>query len=274
MQNQRNKTCTWSDRTRGQARSQTSDTGGQTGHTRGDVVGQTTLLQGQAGRQPSGRKPEKHGQARRPPGGPAGGGHVGSGPRSAVRPRQPARSSQPRVRAHRRRARARHSQLGTGDPGGRSAALLRAPAGGPRRGRWRPQLAPPTGTHLRGHFWGGGFCPRPLGSTGWASESLWGNQGCLVSPPAAQPTTDPGGALRLWPDSPRRRAGNGRATCTEGPDEGCVWEAPPQLPPLLSTPHGGPWQLLLNRAGPNYPLAPTAPASLGPRLLEVWAGRG
>lgn len=129
MRNQTNKTCTWSDRTRGQARSQTSDTGGQTGHTRGDVVGQTTLLQGQAGRQPSGRKPEKHGQARRPPGGPAGGGHVGLGPRSAVRPRQPARSSHPRVRAHRRWARARHSQLGTGGPGGRSAALLRAPAG-------------------------------------------------------------------------------------------------------------------------------------------------
>lgn len=74
MQNQTNKSCTWSDRTRGQARSQTSDTGGQRGDTRGDVVGRTTLLQGQAGRQPSGRKPEKHGQARRPPGGRAGGG--------------------------------------------------------------------------------------------------------------------------------------------------------------------------------------------------------
>lgn len=45
----------------------------------------------------------------------------------------------------------------------------------------------------------------------------------------------------------------------------------PQLPP--PRPAGTKGSCLLNRAAPNYPLAPAA-AWPGPRLLEAWAGWG
>lgn len=48
-----------------------------------------------------------------------------------------------------------------------------------------------------------------------------------------------------------------------------------QLLPPLSTAHGSQGQQrLLNKAAPSYPLAPAAPALLGPCLLDVRAGWG
>lgn len=95
-----------------------------------------------------------------------------------------------------------------------------------------------------------------------------------LKPRATQPTMDSQGSDISVPasvSSPRVPAGTGRGHLHRRPG---VWGPRPQLLPPLSTPHGSQGQCLLNKAAPNYPLAPTAPALLGPCLVDVWAGWG